>query len=170
MLNIQGEVIGVAAATLKGGQNLNFAIPASYLAALMSELKPVVPLSAKAITKQKKSILDDLGGRGVEGVIGGEMIWSWKWHGPLAGRYSFSIQNRLREAVKDVYCLVVFYDRVGNPIEADIVRFNGVIPGGLARRVTSKVHQSVQELTTPDNSQTPTTQIEFRILDFRIVE
>ncbi len=170
VLDEQGKVIGVAVATFKGGQNLNFAIPGSYLAGLLSEIKPIVRLSAKTTPKQRKSLLDGFGGRSVEGVIGGEMRWSWRWHGPLAGGYSFSIHNELREGVKDVYCLVVFYDRAGKSIEADIVQFNDVIPGGLARRVTSKVHQSVQELTTPDDSQTPTTRIEFRILDFRIVE
>lgn len=61
-------------------------------------------------------------------------------------------------------------DQSGSPIEVDLVRFNGIISGGLARRVASKVRQSVQELTTPAGSQTPTTRIEFRVLHFRTVE
>ena len=170
VLNAQGKVIGIAVATFSGGQNLNFAIPASYLTLLLQNIRPVTALSAKTLPKRDKSILNGLGERSVEGIVGGQLIWSWKWHGPLAGRYSFSLQNRLRETVKDVYCLVIFYNHAGNPIDADLVRFDGVIPGGLAIRVTSEVHQSVQELTTPDNSQTPTTRIEFRVLDFRIME
>ena len=47
VLNNRGEVIGVAVATFKGGQNLNFAIPASYLTALLRNIKPVSPLSAR---------------------------------------------------------------------------------------------------------------------------
>ena len=35
ILNDQGEVIGVAAMTLRGGQNLNFAVPVSYLQELL---------------------------------------------------------------------------------------------------------------------------------------
>lgn len=35
VLNAQGKVIGIAVATFKGGQNLNFAIPATYLATLL---------------------------------------------------------------------------------------------------------------------------------------
>jgi len=169
ILNAQGEVIGVAVATFRGGQNLNFAIPSSYLALLLEDLKPVSPLSVMIEPKQRKSILDGLGGRSTEGVTGRQLRWRWKYHG-FPGEYSFSLQNRLREAVRDVYCLVVFYDRSDNPIETDLVRFDGVIPGGLARRVTSEVHQSVQELTTPNGSRTPTTRIEFRVLDFRTVE
>jgi len=35
VLNAQGKVIGIAVATFKGGQNLNFAIPATYLATFL---------------------------------------------------------------------------------------------------------------------------------------
>jgi len=169
ILNAQGEVIGVAVAAFRGGQNLNFAIPSSYLTSLLMHRKPVSPLSVETAPREEESILGGLGGSSTEGVTGGQLTWRWQFHG-LSGEYSFSLQNRLREAIRDVYCLVVFYDRSDNPIETDLVRFDGVIPGGLARRVTSKVHQSVQELTTPNRSRTPTTRIEFRVLDFRTVE
>jgi len=88
----------------------------------------------------------------------------------MAGGYSFSLHNRLREPIRDVVCLVVFYDRSGNPIDVDPVSFRDIIPGGLARRVTSKVHQSIQELTTADNAQDPVTQVEVRVLDFRVAQ
>ena len=45
VLDAKGNVIGVAVATIKDGQNLNFAIPVSYLAALMKDIKDVSPLS-----------------------------------------------------------------------------------------------------------------------------
>lgn len=41
VLNTQGKVIGVAVATFKDGQNLNFAIPSSYLQSLLSRLGPI---------------------------------------------------------------------------------------------------------------------------------
>lgn len=170
VLNIKGEVIGVAVASFKRGQNLNFAIPSLYLAPLISKVASITSLSAKILMKQQKSILDDFGGRSVEGVIARNMMWKWDMQSTFAGGYSFSIQNNLREAVKDVYCLVVFYDETDNPIEVDMLSFPGVILGGLAKRVTSKVHHSVQELTTPDWSKIPQTRIEFRVLDFKIVK
>lgn len=170
VLDSKGEVIGISVATFKGGQNLNFAIPANYLKALIINEGSVQPLSVAKPSGDQASILGDLGGKSTEGVSGEQLQWSWKWHGALAGKYSFSLRNRLREPVADVVCLVVFYDRSGNPIEVDPVRFNGVIPGGLARRVTSKVHQSVQGLTTRDNSRTPVTKVEFRVLDFRVAQ
>ncbi|MHC2994931.1 MAG: serine protease [Candidatus Atribacteria bacterium] len=162
VLNTQGKVIGVAVATFSGGQNLNFAIPASYLAPLLRSVftlaRVVVPLSAEATTKQKKSIIDDLGGRSVEGVIGENLVWTY---GGASGPYSFSFRNQLREPVKDIYCFVVFYDHSGNPIDVDVVYYRDVVPAGLAKRVKSRVDGSVQKLTY---------KVEFRILDFKIVE
>jgi tetratricopeptide (TPR) repeat protein len=43
VLNTQGEVIGIAEATVKGGQNLNFAVPASYLSSLLAGIETVGP-------------------------------------------------------------------------------------------------------------------------------
>ncbi len=168
VLNAQGEVIGVAVATFKGGQNLNFAIPVSYLASLLSDIKPVALLSTKTRSGQDKSILDDLGGRSTEGVIGAQL--SWEYLVLQSGDYTFSLRNQLRQPVKDVYCLIVFYDRSGDPVDFDIVRYQGIIPAGLAKRVKSKVDGSVQSLTTKRGDSTPATKVEFRVLDFQIVE
>src|SRR5882724_6078646 len=55
VLDQQGKVIGVAVATFKGGQNLNFAIPSAYLAALISQPKSLVPLSSIITRKDSKS-------------------------------------------------------------------------------------------------------------------
>lgn len=78
--------------------------------------------------------------------------------------YSFSFRNQLRESVKNVYCLLVFRDAKGNPLDVDVIRFNGMIPAGLAKRITSSVHGSIGVLTEWKGS-----AVEFRILDFEIV-
>jgi S1-C subfamily serine protease len=46
VVNRKGEVIGVAVASLKDGQNLNFAVPSSYLAILLANPKSPVSLSS----------------------------------------------------------------------------------------------------------------------------
>ncbi len=56
VLNSHGEVIGVAVATFKAGQNLNFAVPASYLTLLLQNMKPVAPLSATKPYQKDRSI------------------------------------------------------------------------------------------------------------------
>lgn len=168
VLNERGKVIGVSVATFRGGQNLNFAIPSNYLAVLVAEISEPKPFSGTAQTNRQRSILAGLGDKNVQGVTGDKLTWTWT-HGAF-GDYSFSLRNRLRESVRNVYSYVIFYDAQGDPIDLDVVQFRGPIPAGLAKRVDSKVHSSVQELTTRERSKVPHTKVEIRVLDFDIIE
>jgi hypothetical protein len=67
--------------------------------------------------------------------------------------------NRSNQNIRDVGCLIIFYDRSGEALEVDAVKFAGIIPAGLARRVTGKVDGSVQDLFA---------RAEFRCLKFKI--
>jgi hypothetical protein len=86
----------------------------------------------------------------------------------MQGEYTFSLKNNLREAVRNVYCLVVFYDSQRNPLDISAVSYQQVIPAGLARRVSGKVDGSVQRMTTGEWETKPKTRVEFRILNFSI--
>lgn len=166
VLNLKGEIIGVSVATFSGGQNLNFAIPSNYVKALLGNIHSTKPLGSLKSSKIKPSILADLGDRSTEGVVGGQLTWEYLYN--QTGNYAFSLRNQLRENVKNIYCLVVFYDSRGNPIDIDVVQYRGLIPAGLAKRVISKVDESVQKLTTSKGSMSPNTKVEFRVLDFQI--
>jgi hypothetical protein len=89
---------------------------------------------------------------------------------PYNGKYSFSLKNQLRAPIKNVFCLVIFCDSQTSPIDLNVLKYPGVILPGLAKRVSGSTDASVQKLTTPRRSATPNTRIEFRILDFQIVE
>ena len=143
----------------------------------MEQIGPVKPLSQAKSTGSKRSILTDLGGPSAEGVNGGKLTWKYPLFpsigtstDPISGDYTFSLRNRLRTNVRNVYCFVIFYDPQGDPIEVDVVFLRDPIPAGLAKRVASEVDESVQELTTRVKSKTPYTKVEFRILDFEIIE
>ena len=168
VLNDKGQVIGVSVATFSGGQNLNFAIPSNYLQNLMSQIGPAISLSKAKPVISKRSILDEFGGKSAEGVIGGKLVWEFA--SSQSGYYSFSLQNQLRENIRDVHCLVIFYDVEDDPIDVDVVRYQGFILAGLAKRLESKVHGSIQELTTSKGLNQPHTKVEFRVLDFEIME
>ncbi len=152
-------MIGVAVATFSGGQNLNFAIPASYLALLLSDPGLPAPLSTAARSKQERSLTAGLGGRSSGGIVGSQ--FAWKATNVLAfyGDFSFSLRNQLREPVKEVRYLVIFYDRNGKPIEtSEGTTVGEEIPPGLAKRETGWVDDSVRPLTA---------RVDIRILDFK---
>lgn len=176
VLNSKAEVIGVSVATFRSGQNLNFAIPSNYLKTLLAKTGPAKPLAEAKPAKAQRSILADLGGRSVEGVVGGTFAWKDQNY-EVDGDYTITLRNQLREPVRNVYCLVVFYDRAGDPLDADMLLYRDVIPAGLGKRTSGSVDASVKRLTTPpsrDNqfmsSFTPTTKVEFRVLNFEIVQ
>jgi S1-C subfamily serine protease len=169
VLNEKGEVIGISVATFKGGQNLNFAIPSSYLKNLLNKSGTAKPLAQAMPSKAQHSILADLGGRSTEGVIGANFTYDSYAE---MGDYSFSLVNKLRESVQNVYCLIVFYDKQGNPIDVQVVRYSDVIPAGLAKRITGAVDSSVERLNADRRVSPPHPpggKIEYRILNFEIV-
>ena len=179
VLNTQGKVIGVTVATFKDGQNLNFAIPSYYLASLLRQIKPVTPLSAVTKPKQHKSIIDEMGGKSTGGVTAAQFAWDAVYGN---GCYTFSLRNQLREPVTNVHCLVIFYDQSNNPIDVSDIFYGksqfvftldkgDTIPAGLARRLRRCVDRSVQKLSSKvEGFETISTNVEFRILDFTIVD
>lgn len=169
VLNGRGEVVGVSVATFRGGQNLNFAIPSNYLKTLVANPGRLKPLAQAKVARAQRSILADLGGRSSEGVVGANLTYDSY---AQMGDYSFSLVNKLREPVRNVYCLIVFYDKQGTPLDVQVVHYSGVIPAGLAKRITGSVDQSVERLNADRRNlppHPPGGKIEFRILDFEIV-
>src|SRR5260221_1491522 len=168
VLNEKGEVIGVSVATFRGGQNLNFAVPSIYLKELLSKAGPLMPLTQ---AKAQKSVLADVGGRGNDGVVGEKFTWD----NPFGGLYSFSLHNLLRESVRNVSCLVVFYDKTNSPIDFSAFTYSGIIPAGLSQRVDGNVDGATKELNSPrslhlDHPMSPLSPVEVRVLDFQIVQ
>ena len=171
ILNAEGLVVGVAVATFKGGQNLNFAIPSKYVSQLVQAAKPPQPFRALPPGKKPSStLLDGLGGsKATDGVVGSNFTFDSY---SRSGEFSFSLVNKLREAVRDVYCLVVLYDREGTPLDVSVVRFSGIVPAGLAKRVQGYIDGTAEQLNTPSTDMPPRTpkgKVEVRVLDFRMV-
>lgn len=169
VLNSKGEVVGVSVATFRDGQNLNFAIPSNYMKALLLKTGTVRPLTSTKSPVEQRSILADLGGKSSEGVVGENFIFDGGW-----GAYSFSLVNKLREPVKNINCLIVFYDMQDNPIDVAITGYGEIIAGGLAKRINGRVHSSVEGLNSPalwrSAPHRPQGKIEIRVLDFKIVQ
>jgi S1-C subfamily serine protease len=64
LLNSRGQAIGVTFAQLVGGQNLNFAIPATYVRAMLgdSAIKPLTSVNTASVDERPRSDKDGPGG------------------------------------------------------------------------------------------------------------
>lgn len=178
VLNKKGEVIGVSVFTIRDGQNLNFAIPSKYLKTLITKVGYAKSLSQIRSDKEKRSILTDFSNPGIDGLTGGKFLWTVNTITSFAGNdlsYTFSLRNQLRENVKNVQYLVIFYDKDGDPIDANYDQFEGTIIAGLAKRHSGRISDvSVKTLSTKtDPSSTfgsiVETYVKFRILDYEFV-
>ena len=178
VLNRRGEVIGVSVLTIRDGQNLNFAIPSNYLKTLLTKVGYAKSLSQAKAVKGRQSLLSDFGNQSVEGVSGGKFTWAIDYlrRSYSESDYTFSLRNHLRENVKNVRYLVIFYDQLGDPIDVTFEEFSETIPAGLAKRHKGMISDySVKKLSTRTEDtglslKIKETYVKFRILDFEIVK
>lgn len=172
VLNTKGKVIGISVATFKTGQNLNFAIPVSYLTSLLLEMKSPKPISTEDTQNKKQSILNSVGGKSTEGIVATHIRVDNYWK-----TYSFSFRNKLREPVTDIMCLVVFYGPQREPLDTSVIAFREIILPGLAKRCSeNRIENSVFDIIKgkgqkkSDLSEKFASCMEFRVLDFKISE
>lgn len=172
VLNSEGRVIGVAVATLREGQNLNFAVPAYYLSRLLTKLESRSPLSSLPSSPREDTLSEYLGEDTADAVMGENFLWSSpRSVGGDRSFYTFSLRNKLRNDIYNVYCIVIFYDEYNRPIDVNEVYYQESIRAGLAKRISGVVDSSVKELTTKWPSSTPKTfTLEIRVLGFEIVQ
>ena len=139
VLDSEGRVIGVSAAS-RDGQNLNFAIPSNYIKKLLSNPQNLKPLY---LTK-------------FEGIIHVENSLSWKGK----ATYTFSLQNEHRFSVKNIHCLVTFYDELNRQIGLDLVKVSGPIPAKAIEKVT---RHSIFDVAYPKGLNLSTSKVDEQI-------
>ena len=161
VLDRQGRVIGIAAATFNGSENHYFAIPVSYLAKLVSHSGPLMSFSDVRKIEHGKSILDRFGERSTAALVGEAFAWD-----NAIGKYTFSLRNRSRDLVGNILCAMVFHDKSDRAIDFVYIKFPRMIPPGLAARLQGTVDKDVHELFMINRGG----RVEIRILDFQIFE
>lgn len=156
LINAVGEVIGIAFASFKAGQNLNFAIPIKYLHKLLENTKPLQRLSNKLATKKEESIFNKIGDRSTDAISWSNFLWDY-----FTNYFSVSIRNKLDQSVSSVRCIVIFYDDNDNPLDFTTVFYYKSIPSGLAKRVEGGVDEGTKNFSK---------RIDIRVLDFKFDE
>jgi hypothetical protein len=127
VLNARGEVIGIAVATFRGGQNLNFAVPSSYLAAMLTSVGSESPLNSNP--RKASAAIDTLGGKVTDAI---QITHRKVECGSAYGRLTFSIRNSLPHAIGDVTLLFVYRDKSGDPVDYYQTTYPWRIPPSLA--------------------------------------
>lgn len=185
IIDSRGAVIGIATATFMEGQNLNFAIPSSYVVALLNRIGEVRPLSAiKDQQGNSETFKHIIGQQGGGGVVGTAFSWTATARYPtVATGVSFSLLNQTGSPVKDIRFLIVFSKRDDEHgyepfdyIEAETCP-DVVIRPGLPKRLTefwtkssfgdfSSCSEFVVDWSVVSRSE----KEEIRVLDFRFAE
>jgi S1-C subfamily serine protease len=159
VLNSKGQVIGVATSTFKGGQNLNFAVPSTYVkAAIASMTSPRQLVGIQILPKPKGGV----GGRGksIDGVA--------VTHLQRNSSYGFyySVRNKTRRNIKNITILFILKDRLGEPIDTIRQRVEGEVPARLAKRRHVEANYSSMNISFGAGRTRPGS-VEARILDYQ---
>jgi len=161
VLDAEGKVIGVATATFTAGQNLNLAVPISYLPMQTLESPKVRSLADCTKPKTAKSMISGLGRNSTEGVVVRALECDWRQR---IGGYlvDFSLKNQLSEPVKNVRYIVTFYDKGGEPVDYLPGMVSDTIPPGLAKRTSFWAPDNLPEASRRND------RLKIRVLDFQI--
>lgn len=162
VLNQNAEIIGLAVASYKSGQNLNFAIPIKYLKDLYNKSdKQTKSFYQTQKSSNSKSITSNFGENIISGVQGTMFKWTTNRY---MGKYTFSVKNNLDKPITNVLCLVIFYDENKMPFETEYVEIDSYIAPRLAKRT--------EEYGRIDNDEVRdyTHYTEIRVLYFEFVD
>jgi hypothetical protein len=130
VLSQNGAIVGVAFATLRQGQNLNFAIPSSHVRELISMVQPLRSLATLTKGSESKTAI-------VERAQGSVKALNFSWTRGTTNWYSFVLRNYGDETVRNISYVIIFYGKDGLPIHSNVLRYSGEILGHLAKTFSS---------------------------------
>ena len=166
ILDESGSVVGVAVATYKGGQNLNFAIPIAEVTNLITKIHAPVGLATRRPEDKQKSYVTGLGEDNTNGVELANIEWSdfQSSNSKAEQPIYFVIRNRLQQPVAKVVGVLIFYDRGKEPVGYKYFHYDEttILPG-LAKPAHTTVAQKTYKFSQGGS-------IGFRILSFQIVD
>ena len=176
VMDSSGAVIGVSVATFKDGQNLNLAVPVSYLNGLMaSSSNKAIPLgNTMKVNQSSTSMLEGVGTKSESGVTVSDYhltICNQPYgYTDQEGKYTFRMTNRLPVEISDVHLRVLDYDWSGSLMDFEDATF-GRIPAGLTKTIVEEpTEESKRAGGYYCSGERGTPKIEIRVLRFNAKE
>lgn len=162
IIDSSGDVLGVSTFYVDGGQNLNFAMPALYVARMLEEQKPVAFKTAVPPDSKKVAYSVDERVRVIEPYVDG-----------MFGDLQASIVNGTDSTIRNIRLVAIYYasrSRSSDPLHYQLISVRDAIPAGLAKRFErrdSAVEQHGQGGLFDGKGRW---RVQFRILDYEIEE
>jgi hypothetical protein len=153
----------VAFATLRDGQNLNFALPASHVRDLLQKAQDVRPLAALGSGRKAQTNFLERAQGSVRAVNFG-----WKG-GQLDWYYTFVLRNLGDDGVKDIAYVLIFYGKDSLPVHSEIAIYKPAIMGHLAKIVESGSLSGQSAPWVSPEVRKQSNKVEVRVLNYQIV-
>ena len=176
VMDHSGTVIGISVATFQGGQNLNLAVPVSYLSKLFaSHSQHVIPLNnTKTSTQADVSMLSGVGTETEKGLAISDYQLGLEEGLFQQGKFEFRLTNKLPVVIFDVHLLFLYYDPHGalmNYEKLDVSYYSpgghDVIPAGLAKTIYASPADVSQHEAEYYKSKGIAPNVQIRILGFK---
>ena len=164
LFNLKGEVIAVTTAAMKGGENLNFAVPIHLLNKL-KEHENWEPSRTVSHLKAKT---------GRSGVA----LIHFRKKNPYGKTITYSLKNNSKHIIKNIRYLIVFKDENNHePLHYNLLKEESVIAPGASRRI-KQIDPMLKGLTTNPRYKDPRyasfaeaiISAELRVLSYEIQE
>lgn len=170
VLNVSGDVVGVAVGFYNDGQNLNFAIPARYVQLMIDREHHPKAWSDIQTPPNPMSATGEIGKPISEGVF----VYNLEWSKTGYNHYiHFSLRNQLNKAVKNITLLTIFYDKEREPIHSEthmVAKGTKEILPGMAKYFTDVQYDWDGYFVEWLRISPIVEYMEVRILDYEIVE
>lgn len=160
VINQNGQVIGIASASIILGQNLNFAVPAK-------QLKELISKSSKNLTFNKVNLPIDKGYQISKQTKDTDLVTAFNvqrgttFQGGSA-HISFSVRNNSRRDIRNIKVLILWKSKSGEMLHFTPILVKDIIPS----LQTKMIHRNYMEAigSLPFNFKADTRIIDYEIL------
>ena len=171
-----GAVIGIAVATFRGGQNLNLAVPVSYLSKLLAlRSNNSIPFSGKRVPGRiEASIVEGIGTATEKGLAITDYQLLWNEIGlSNNGNFEFRLTNKLPVGISNVHLLLLYYDAANTLMDYErldvsyyLSRADSTLPAGLAKTIHARATDVSSHAAEYYKKKVTAPKVEIRVLAF----